>query len=76
MLEDHVMYTTGYCSTQLVIIKHIAIQSAPLLAQKLEQWLAEIITMNFSKWKTRMVEVYAVNYFHCILIFILYSLNW
>ena len=41
--------TAGYRSTQLVIVKHIAIQSAPLIAHQLEQWLAEVTTKNFSK---------------------------
>lgn len=30
------------------MVKHLAIQSAPLIAQKLEQWLTEITTTNFS----------------------------
>ena len=44
------MCATGYRSTQLVIVKHLAIQSAPLIAQQLEQWLTEVSTTSFSKW--------------------------
>ena len=43
------MCTTGYRSTQLVIVKHLAIQSPPLIAHQLEQWLTEISTASFSK---------------------------
>ena len=48
-LRGHLMYTLGYRSTQLVIVKLIAIQSAPLIAQQLEQWLAKLTAMNFCK---------------------------
>lgn len=36
--------TTGYRSTQLVIVKHITIQSSPLIAHHLEQWLTLLVT--------------------------------
>ena len=56
LFGDHVMCTIGYRSTQLVIVKHLAIQSPPLIAHQLEQWLTEISTASFSKWENPLVS--------------------
>jgi len=49
LFGDHVIHTIGYRSLQLVIVKHLTIQSTPLITQQLEQWLTEITTTTFSK---------------------------
>ena len=60
-LRGHLMYTLGYRSTQLVIVKLIAFQSAPLIAQQLEQWLAKLTAMNFCKWENPLFScVYSI----------------
>ena len=50
-------FSAGYRSTQLVIVKHIAIQSAPLIVHQLEQWLAEVTTQSFSKYTLHLMKI-------------------
>ena len=56
LFGDHVIFATGYRSTQLVIVQHLAIQSAPLIAHQLEQWLTEISATSFGKWENPLVR--------------------